>query len=210
VRPKRLIGCGASHVLGAVFLVVLAVFIGGCGVEQDTSSSVDEVDEQEGAPEQPAETTEQSSEQPVASVGEPVKVGDVQWAVTDAQHSDILVSRLGTEEGNFVIVDVTFLNSSNQDITLATPFATLIDSEGREFEADIEYNFLHVYASENMFVDHVQPGATKEGKILFSVDPDASGFKLRVGEARFGSSETADIDLGRLRSATSPAASEEP
>src|SRR3712207_1917298 len=109
----------------------------------------------------------------------------------------MLVSRLGIEEGDYVIVDVDFRNNSNQDIRLATPFVTLLDGQGREYEADIEFNFLHVYASENMFVDQVNPGASKEGKIIFTVeDPDASGFKLQVGEARFASDEIASIDLG--------------
>ncbi len=196
---KKLTGRGIPSILRAVtvaFLVVLAVFLGGCGGEQDTSSSEDEVAEQSGADQQSESTTTESAEESAASIGEPVSVGDVQWTVTDAERSDILVSRFGTKEGDFVIVNVTFQNNSNQDITLATPLLPLVDSQGREFEADIEDNFFHVYAEENMFVDHVEPGAAKEGQVIFSVSPDASGFKLRVGEAKFASSETRDIDLG--------------
>jgi len=37
---------------------------------------------------------------------------------------------------------------------------------------------------------------TKEGKIIFSVEPDSSGLQLRVGEAKFASDESAYIDLG--------------
>lgn len=180
-----------KKLIGIAFLVVIAAFIGGCGGEGDSSSSVDEATEQDVA-ERKAEPAEEST----ASVGEPVTIGDVEWTVTDVLETDILVSRLGTEEGNFVVVDLTFQNNSNQDITLATPFVTLLDSQGREFEANIEHNFLHVYAEENMFVDHVRPGATKEGKIIFTVEPDSSGFKLQVGEAKFASNEHEYIDLG--------------
>ncbi len=171
-----------------MFLAV-AAFIGGCGEEEASNSSADEVDEQ-------TEQETEPAEEPVASVGDTVSIGNVQWTVTDVLRSDILFSRLGTEEGDFVIVDVGFRNNSNQDVRLATPFVTLLDDQGREYEADIEHNFLHVYAEENMFVDQVNPGASKEGKIIFSVNPDASGFKLQVGEARFASGETAYIDLG--------------
>jgi hypothetical protein len=125
-----------------------------------------------------------------------VVVGDVAWAVTDVEESDILVSRLGTEEGHFVIVDLTFQNNSNQDITFATPFVTLVDGEGRKFEPDIEYNFTHIEPENNMFAAHVRPGETKEGKIIYSVEPESSGLQLQVGEARFASDETEYIDLG--------------
>ena len=182
---------------GVVFLILVG-FIAGCGGEEAPSSSADGVDEQAEA-EQKAEPAKAES---AASIGDPISVGDAQWTVTDVVQSDMLVSRLGTEEGNFIIVDVTFSNNSNQDVTLATPFLTLLDGQGREIEADIEDNFLHVYADENMFVDHVKPGATKEGKVIFSVDPDASGLKLQVGEARFASNKTAYIDLGTPRPAS--------
>ncbi len=189
------------------FLVVVAAFVGGCGgEEQSTGSSEEEVAEQSVAePETesteetttPAKTTDSSPEQGVASVGELVTLGDVQWIVTNPKQSEELLSIKGEyEEGNFVIADVGFSNNTNQDITLATPFMTLIDSQGNEFEADIEYNFTFLYPEENMFVDPIEPGASKEGKIIFSVAPDSSDFRLQVGEGRFASDETGYIDLG--------------
>ena len=182
--------------LGAVFLVLLAAFIGGCGGE-DSGSQTEEA-EQDGVEQESAETTTEPAEaEAAASIGEPVTVGNVQWTVTDAEKLDELQSIKGEyEPGNFVIIDVTFSNSSNQDVTLATPFFTLIDSEGREFEPEIEYNFTYLYPEENMFVEPVDPGSYKEGKIIFGVAPDSSGLRLRVGEARFASDETALIDLG--------------
>ena len=188
-----LIGRGVPPILGVVAIALLvAAFIGGCGGEEASDSSSEEVAEQDVA-EQKTET----AEEPVASVGDTISIGNVQWTVTDVLRSDMLVSRLGIEEGDYVIVDVDFRNNSNQDVRLATPFVTLLDGQGREYEADIEFNFLHVYASENMFVDQIEPGGAKEGKIIFTVeDPDASGFKLQVGEAKFASNELASIDLG--------------
>jgi hypothetical protein len=184
------------RVLGAVFLVLLAAFIGGCGGE-DSGSQTEEAAEQDGVEQESAETTEPAETEDAASIGEPVTVGDVQWTVTDAQQLDELLSIKGEyEQGSFVIMDVTFSNSSNQDVTLATPFFTLIDSEGREFEPEIEYNFTYLYPEENMFVEPVDPGSYKEGKIIFGVEPGSSELRLRVGEARFASNETALIDLG--------------
>lgn len=202
MRRRKLTGRDMFYVLRtaiAALLIAVAVLAGGCGGGEDASSSADEAVEQETEAVETESTEEsattESEEESGPSIGETVVVGDVAWAVTDVEESDILVSRLGSEEGNFVIVDLAFQNNSNQDITFATPFVTLVDSEGREFEADIEYNFTHVEPEDNMFAAHVQPGVTKEGRIIFSVEPDSSGLQLQVGEARFASDETAYIDL---------------
>ena len=203
MRLSRLAGRDMVYVLrtatAALFITVVAL-AGGCGGGEDASSSTDEAAEQETEAvetESTEESTTTGSEEASGhSIGEPVVVGDVAWAVTDVEESDILVSRLGSEEGHFIIVDITFQNNSNQDITFATPFVTLVDGEGREFEPNIEYNFNHIEPENNMFTAHVRPGVTKEGKIIYSVEPDSSGLQLQVGEARFASDETAYIDLG--------------
>ena len=184
----------------AALLIAVAAVAGGCGGGEEASSSADEAAEQatEAVETESTEesTTTASEEGSGPSVGETVVVGDVAWAVTDVEESEILVSRLGSEEGHFVIVDLMFQNNSNQDITFATPFVTLVDGEGREFEPDIEYNFTHIEPENNMFAAHVRPGVTKEGKIIYAVAPNSSGLQLQVGEARFASDQTAYIDLG--------------
>ena len=183
----------------AALLIAVAAVAGGCGGGEEASSSADEAAEQETEAvetEPTEESTTGSEEGSGHSIGETVVVGDVAWAVTDVEESEILVSRLGSEEGHFVIVDLMFQNNSNQDITFATPFVTLVDGGGREFEPDIEYNFTHIEPENNMFAAHVRPGVTKEGRIIYSIEPDSSGLQLQVGEARFASDETAYIDLG--------------
>ena len=174
-----------------VFLAMVAALGVGCGGEQASDSSADD----QGGAEQTTGSTEKS----VASIGEPVTVGNVQWTVTKGEWTDILVSpRWGDDEGNFVILDVDFSNNSNQDLRLATPFMTLVDSQGREFEPDIEMNAFHLWGEENMFVGKVEPGTRKEGRIIFPIEADSSGLKLRVGGAEFASKETRYIDLGVL------------
>jgi len=86
VRRKKLIGRGVHSILGAAgiaFLVFVAAFVGGCGGEEASSSSADD---QGGA-----EQTTESAEEPVASIGDTVTVGDVQWTVTGAEQEDELI-----------------------------------------------------------------------------------------------------------------------
>jgi hypothetical protein len=183
--------------VGIAFLLVIVALAGGCGGEEQSSgSSEDGATEQEAAKQETTETTV-NADSSTASIGEPVTVGNVQWTVTDAKQQPQLITDSGrTEDGNFVMMDVTFQNNSNQDITLATPFMILRDDKGNEFEPDIDTNFTFLYPEENMFVGHVEPGATKEGKAIFTVDQDASGFELQAGEGRFASNKLAHIDLG--------------
>jgi hypothetical protein len=203
MRLSKLAGRDRFYVRRTVtsaLLIAVATLAGGCGGGEEASSTADEAAEQETEAmvtvSTEESTTTRSEEGSGHSIGEAVVVGDVAWAVTDVEESDILVSRLGSEEGNFVIVDLTFQNNSNQDITFATPFVTLVDGQGREFEPDIEYNFTHIEPENNMFAAHVRPGVTKEGKIIYAVAPNSSGLQLQVGEARFASDQTAYIDLG--------------
>jgi hypothetical protein len=203
MRLSKLAGRDMFYVLrtvAAALLIAVGALAGGCGGGEDAGSSADEEAAEQKTEAVETESTEESataaSEEGTGhAIGEIVVVGDVVWSVTDVEESDILVSRLGSEEGNFVIVDLIFQNNSNQDITFATPFITLVDSEGREFEPDIENNFTHIEPENNMFAAHVQPGVTKEGKVIFSIEPDSSGLQLRVGEAKFASDEFASIDL---------------
>lgn len=181
---------------GMALLLLVVVFVAGCGGDEASGPPAGETTGQEEAEQATAPEETEPEDDSVTSVGETVSLGDVQWTVTDVQQYDELISNFGNDEGNFVIVDVTFSNNSNQDVTFATPFMTLIDSEGREYEPDIDVNFRQIKPENNMFVNQVEPGSTKEGRVIFPVAPDASGLRLRVGEARFASEETTYIDLG--------------
>jgi hypothetical protein len=165
MRLSKLAGRDMFYVLRtatAALLIAVAALAGGCGGGEEASSTADEAAEQETEAVVTESTEESTTTRSEAgsghSIGEAVVVGDVAWAVTDVEESDILVSRLGSEEGHFVIVDLMFQNNYNQDITFATPFVTLVDGEGREFEPNIEYNFTHIEPENNMFAAHVRPG----------------------------------------------------
>lgn len=182
---------------GTALLFTVLTFAVGCGGDEASNPSAEETAGPETTEQaSTTEETEPSAEDSMASVGETITVGNVRWTVTEAQQLDRIVSRLGSEEGNFVVVDVSFTNNANQDVILATPFVTLVDNEGREFEADQDRNFTHLDPEKNMFVGQVKPGSTREGRIIFSVAPDSSGIMLKVGDGTFASDETGYIDLG--------------
>jgi hypothetical protein len=135
-----------------------------------------------------------------AAVGETVRVGDAEWTVTNAVYATELKQRgfgqFGeSKEGNFVIVDFTFTNLASDSVTLDTISLLLFDSQGREYSADTD-TFGYIPAEKDIFLNQVNPGVTQEGRIIYSVAPDASGFTIHAGDLKFFGAEEAKIKLG--------------
>ncbi len=71
----------------------------------------------------------------------------------------------------------------------------LLDSSDRESRPDTD-TFGYIENERNIFLEQVNPGVTREGTAIFTVSPNASGFRLRVGDANMFSREESYVDLG--------------
>lgn len=140
-----------------------------------------------------------NNETPTAGIGQTLTVGEAEWVVQDASQTEVLQSQFGPagsdKQGNFVIVDFTFTNNTGEAVTLDPVNMTLLDAEGREFESDTD-TFEYVPVEKDIFLEQVNPGVSREGRIIFTVAPDASDFTLEVGGAGFLSSEKGRVNLG--------------
>lgn len=146
------------------------------------------------------EPNEAEEQEQTVAIGEPLAVGEVAWLVTSAvtanQISQEEFGEFGeTKQGNFVIVDFEFTNNSNESMTLDSVSLTLIDSQGRESEPDTD-SFGYVPQDLDPFLKQVNPGVTEQGRVIFTVAPDASGFQLRLGDAAFFGTEEGYVNLG--------------
>jgi arylsulfatase A-like enzyme len=142
----------------------------------------------------------QSGGQPSGStvaVGQPLRVGDVEWTVTSAYPADQLISSVddGIKQGNFVVVDFQFKNNSAEGLTLSSDSLALFDGNGRKFEFDTD-TYLYIDGSKVLFRYEVSPGDTMEGQIIFKVPPDASQFRLQLGEENPFSNNRGYVNLG--------------
>lgn len=157
--------------------------------------------EPEPEPEPPAPSQEQDepAEEPTAGIGDVVEVADGIWVVTSARQEAQLADQFGVrppKQGNFVIVDFRFKNDANEAKTLHTAAMKLIDKEDREFDPDTD-SFGYIPQEKNVLLEQVNPGVTKEGQVIFSVSPDASGFKLQVRATNlFSLEEPKEVALG--------------
>ena len=207
--------------MGKIVIILVAVIMVGnvLGCEEETSGQGGSDDAANGEPAAPEELAEpgQAAERPAepepepkpepeppkpkaVSIGQPLSVGDVRWVVTSARPRDQLSQKdfgqFGeTKQGNFVVVNFEFTNNSNESLTLDSISMTLIDKRGREFETDPD-TFGYVPSDLDPFLEQVNPGVTKKGRVIFTVAPDASKFKLKLGDAAFFGDAEGVVRLG--------------
>ncbi len=178
-----------------VLLVGCAALIGSGGGEGGGSAEDSE-------PKKKEEEKKASSKQEAApvAIGEPATAGDVQWTVTSAERVGELVREGPTpkltkiEQGSFVTVDLDFTNNGSDPVTLVNNSLRLLDSEGRESNPKSDA-LTYIPEDRRILLEGVNPGITRQGRVIFEVPPDASGFQLEAGDTRaFG--EEAYVDLG--------------
>ena len=134
------------------------------------------------------------------SVGQTATVANVQWKVTDAYLTDQLTSTFGTQKrGRFVVVDFTFTNNRDEEVTLDPELHMILkDSQGREFGSDPDaWEF--VPTNLNIFLEPVNPGVSKDGRVVYQVPSDAKGFTLTLDDVEMMEDKTAVFDLGNIK-----------
>src|SRR5215217_2318841 len=178
-------GCVVLPVLLVIGFVGCLALVGGGGGDGGSGSG---------------ESRERKAQQAAVDIGQPVHVGEVTWTVTNArQVSEIREKGFGqfgeTKRGNFVIVDFNFTNNSSEAVTLDSASLSLIDNSGNKSEVDPDYSS-YVPANKDIFLENVNPDVTRPGEVIFTVAPDASGFKLQVGDTNPFTDKNGYVDLG--------------
>ncbi len=136
-----------------------------------------------------------TEDNPVAT-NEAVQIGDVSWTVSNATRANEVSDEFGSsKQGSFVIVDLSFTNEGEEQTTLDAGSLNVVDSEGRIHETDPESD-IYVPQDLNIFLDQVNPGVSRDARVIFSVPPDAEGFVLRANDTGMMSEDYAYIDLG--------------
>lgn len=128
-------------------------------------------------------------------VGETVKAGEVAWTVSSVQQSTELKALGERKQGDFVIVDVTFINNGKEPVPLDSASLALRDDQDRTHETDPDAS-LYVPTNQDLFLNQVNPGVSKQGRVIFTVAPDAKGLILEAGDTDMFGGESAYVNLG--------------
>jgi Domain of unknown function (DUF4352) len=127
-------------------------------------------------------------------IGERAKAGKVSWTVHDAWQASELKSFGQKRRGNFIIVRLTFTNNDTEPVTLDSASLALLDDKGRTHETDTDAS-MYTPANQELFLNQVNPGVSREGRAIFDVAPDASGLILRCGDTNPFVGKNAYVDL---------------
>jgi hypothetical protein len=153
---------------------------------------------------QPQEKSEkkeppQAKPKPEYSVGHTANVANVTWKVSDAFLTNQLNSSFGTHKrGRFVVIDFTFTNNRNEEVTLDPDLHMILkDSQGREFGTDIDA-YEYMPTDLDIFLEPVNPGVSKTGRVIYQVGADATGFTLTLDDVELMEDKSAVFDLGVL------------
>lgn len=128
-------------------------------------------------------------------LGETVEVGNVAWTINNVQESTELRALGERKQGNFVTVELTFINNGDEAVTLDSESLAIIDDQNRTFETDTDASF-YVPTNRDLFLNQVNPGVTFQGTAIFSIAPDAKGLILQAGDTELFTDENAYVNLG--------------
>ena len=202
---RLFIGCTGLVVLGFLFVGCLALVSGGGGgggtANNDVQPSAGDGDEAAEPQQEEPQARKKPKPEPKYGVGQTAPAANVEWTVTDAFLTDQLKSNFGTQKrGNFVVVDFTFTNNRNEEVTIDPELHMILkDSQGREFGSDLDaWEF--VPTDLNIFLEPVNPGVGTEGRVIYEVAPDAAGFTLTLDDVEMMEDKSAVFDLGNLSS----------
>jgi hypothetical protein len=180
-----------------VLLVACAALLGRGGGGGDVATTTEESKEQTKKGTASSKEKQKQGQEATVAIGQTATVADASWVVTFAQPRTQLRSQFGSQskQGNFVVVDFTFTNNGNEAKTLTQNIIALYDSSGRKSSPGTD-TFSYIPNDKNIFLDQVNSGVTKDGEVIFSVAPGASGFTLELSNTNFFKSDKAYADLG--------------
>jgi hypothetical protein len=149
--------------------------------------------------EQQPQAQKQPTPQAEYTVGQTAQVANVTWRVSDAYLTNQLRGNFGTQKrGRFVVVNFTFTNNRSEEVTLDPEMHMVLkDRTGREFGTDVD-SWEYVPTNLDIFLEPVNPGISKNGRVIYQVPPDAWGFTLKLDDVEFWEDKSAVFDLSGM------------
>ena len=117
----------------------------------------------------------QEEETQFYSFGDKVTVGTFAYTFNDYTTKSYVGSEYFKEEadGIYLIFDVTIENIGDESEHIWGSYVTVIDDQDRRFEHDTT---AEIYADDSFSFEQMQPGLPKNGKIIFDVPTDLTGY----------------------------------
>lgn len=130
--------------------------------------------------------TDQKEEKKVHAIGEKVEVGKLAYTVSNVETTNELKSdneyiEPATTDGQFVVIDIEAFNNDKETRMVDSSMFKIKDNQGREFEPTVETEVMMALGDfAHFFLQDINPGISKTGKLVFELPSDATSFSLEV------------------------------
>lgn len=153
-------------------------------------------------PEKEQEEEEEVDEIVEVGIGVPAMIADVSFTVNSIEETNEIKSsnqfiESAKTEGKYVILEVTVKNEKKEAITIHSSYFKLITTDGVEYDPNTDGAvMMAMMEEEDFFLQQVNPGLSKTGKVVFEVggDLDLNSAVLR-GQTGFWGTEQIEISL---------------
>jgi hypothetical protein len=167
------------------FWVIVVIVVGGIasGGSDDTTSTDTDVDTN--SAEVSAKPAEKKKEEKPETFGiqQEVSIDKFAYTVNSVEETKQITAQyldpITSDSGKFVVINVTFKNNDKQARLLDTELFKLTTADGTEYSANTDADF-NLNGDATMFMEEVNPNATRTGKIAFEVPADANEYTLNV------------------------------
>lgn len=133
-----------------------------------------------------AKNTEQEEEKNFHAIGEKVEVGKLAYIVSNVETTNEIKSdneyiEPATTDGQFVVIDIEAFNNDKKTRMVDSSMFKIKDNQGREFEPTVETEVMMALGDfADFFLQDINPGISKTGKLVFELPSDATSFSLEV------------------------------
>ena len=135
-------------------------------------------------------------------IGEPAKIADVSFTVNSIEETKEISSgnefiESAVTEGKYVILEVTVKNEKKEALTINSSYFKLITLEGVVYEPNTDGKvMMAMMDEEDFFLQQVNPGLSKTGKVVFEVGEDLDlNTAVLQGQTGFWGTESVEISL---------------
>ncbi|MGM7637143.1 DUF4352 domain-containing protein [Bacillus sp. Hm123] len=172
-------------IVAIVFGILIAIgVIGSLG--EDKSASEDGESQTLATEEKVNEKDTKDKESKTFNVGDEVKVGELAYKVTNVTATNEIKSdnqfiESAKTDGQFILVDIEAVNNDKKARMVDSNMFKVKDNSGREFEptSDSEV-MMAVEGAMDFFLQDINPGISKKGKVVFELPQDSSSYSLEV------------------------------
>ena len=125
-----------------------------------------------------------------AGIGQPVQDGKFEFVVNSVEDGVPFIGPEGFGEqaqGQFVIIRTTVTNIGDEAQSFSASNMTLVDSQGREFDADSWASSLVDDTTASGVYDKINPGNSAEVALVFDLPVDAEPATVELHDSTFSS-----------------------